>query len=687
MSSGEVSVSTEGAGAESTAVPEDVRQRAEQLKDEIRRHNRLYYVDDNPELPDASYDRIFRELQQLEAEYPALITSESPTQRVGDEPLAAFSQVRHEVRMLSLGNVFTEEELAEFDSRVRGRLEGVEVLEYSAEPKLDGLAISLLYENGRLTRAATRGDGQTGENITQNARTIKSVPLKLQGDDWPAVLEVRGEVYMPKAGFAKMNELLAEREEKTFVNPRNAAAGSLRVLDSRVTATRPLTMYCYSVGRVEGGELPDGQFELLQRLKDWGLRVSPEVRKVDGVEGLQAYYDEIGTRRESLPYEIDGVVYKVNRFDLQRELGFVSRAPRWATAHKFPAQEEITTLLNVDFQVGRTGALTPTARLEPVFVGGVTVSNATLHNIDEVRRKDVRIGDTVVVRRAGDVIPEVVRVIEERRPANAAEILLPTECPECGSAVERPEGESVARCSGGLVCAAQRKAALQHFASRKALDVEGLGDKLVEQLVAADKVHNPADLFRLTADDYASMERMAEKSATKLVAALEKAKTTTLGRFLFGLGIRDVGESTANALADHFGDLPALSAASEEQLIAVPDVGPIVAAHVHAFFAEPRNQQVIADLQSLGVNWPSVEATSLGEALAGKTFVITGTLPDMTRDDAKALIVGQGGKVTGSVSKKTDYLLAGEAAGSKLEKAESLGVMVISANDLLAMLP
>ncbi len=661
--------------------------RIKALRDEIRRHNRLYYVDDNPELPDGSYDRLFQELQALEAEHPELITAESPTQRVGDVPLDAFSQVEHEVPMLSLGNVFTDEDLAEFDRRVRDRLEGVESLEYCAEPKLDGLAISLLYENGKFTRSATRGDGRTGENITQNARTIKSIPLQLHGDDVPAVLEVRGEVYMPKAGFAKMNAELAARDEKTFVNPRNAAAGSLRVLDSRITATRPLTMYCYAVGRVEGGELPEGQFELLQQLKTWGLRVGPEVQKVNGVAGLQAYYRDIGERRESLPYEIDGVVYKVNRFDWQRELGFVSRAPRWATAHKFPAQEEITLLRSVDFQVGRTGALTPTARLEPVFVGGVTVSNATLHNIGEIRRKDVRIGDTVVVRRAGDVIPEVVRAIIERRPVDAVEIELPTECPECGSAVEQPEGEAVARCSGGLVCAAQRKAALQHFASRKALDVEGLGDKLVEQLVEADKVKTPADLFRLTADDYAGMERMGKKSATKLVAALNKAKITTLGRFLFSLGISNVGESTASALAEHFGDLPALSEATEEQLIEVADVGPIVAAHVHAFFAEPRNQQVISDLQALGLEWPVAESTNRGDSLVGKVFVITGTLPDMTRDDAKALIVGQGGKVTGSVSKKTDYLLAGEAAGSKLEKAEALGVEVISANDLLNMLP
>lgn len=669
----------------STTIPDEVRQQAEALRKQIAYHNYRYYALDDPEIPDAEYDRLFRELQQLEQDYPALVTPESPTQRVGAQPLKGFDEVRHEIPMLSLGNVFSEEELNDFDRRVRDGL-GVEEVAYCVEPKLDGLAISIRYEEGVLVRAATRGDGTTGEDVTQNVRTIESVPLKLYGDDCPRVLEVRGEVYMEKAGFEQLNERQREKGEKTFANPRNAAAGSLRQLDSRITATRPLTLYCYGVGVVEGVKLPGRHSEVLQKIRDWGLRVCPEIRVVEGAEGCLDYYNDIGSRRDSLPYEIDGVVYKVDDLAQQDELGFVSRAPRWATAHKFPAQEEMTTLNDVEWQVGRTGALTPVARLEPVHVGGVMVSNATLHNPDEILRKDVRIGDTVIVRRAGDVIPEVVGMVASKRPDNTAPIETPSHCPVCGSDVLQDEGEAVPRCTGGLFCSAQRKNAIKHFASRKAMDVDGLGDKLVEQLVDAYLIKDVADLFALKQEQIAGLERMGEKSAANLVESLEKSKATTLERFLYSLGIREVGESTARTLANHFGTLDAVEQAEEEQLVEVEDVGPIVAHHIHTFFRQPHNREVIDKLIAAGVHWSDVEMLKADEQpLEGQTFVLTGSLSAFSRDEAKTRLLALGAKVSGSVSKKTSVVVAGEAAGSKLAKAESLGVEVWDEGRLLEL--
>ncbi|MFO7592571.1 MAG: NAD-dependent DNA ligase LigA [Pseudomonadota bacterium] len=660
----------------SKTISDEVQQRVEELRRLIAHHNYRYYALDDPEIPDAEYDRLFRELQQLEQDYPDLITPDSPTQRVGAEPLKGFAEVRHAIPMLSLGNVFSEEELTDFDRRVREGL-GVDEVAYCVEPKLDGLAISIRYENGVLVRAATRGDGATGEDVTQNVRTIEAVPLKLYGEDYPEVLEVRGEVYMDKAGFEHLNQRQREKGEKTFANPRNAAAGSLRQLDSRITAQRPLTIYCYGVGVVEGAEMPGRHSEILEKLKQWGLRVCPEIRVVQGAQGCLDYYNEIGERRDSLPYEIDGVVYKVDSLARQQELGFVSRAPRWATAHKFPAQEEMTRLNDVEWQVGRTGALTPVARLEPVHVGGVMVSNATLHNPDEIARKDVRIGDTVIVRRAGDVIPEVVGMVASRRPDDTVPIETPTHCPICGSDVLQDEGEAVPRCTGGLFCSAQRKNAIKHFASRKAMDIDGLGDKLVEQLVDADLIKDVADLYALTREQLAGLERMGEKSAANLVDALEKSKATTLERFLYALGIREVGESTARTLANHFGSLDKVEQAEEAQLLEVEDVGPIVAHHIHTFFRQPHNREVIDKLIAAGVQWPDVERMQAEEQpLAGQTFVLTGSLSTFTRDEAKERLQALGAKVSGSVSKKTGVVVAGEAAGSKLAKAEQLGVEV-----------
>jgi len=649
------------------------------LKDQIRHHNHRYHVLDDPEIPDVEYDRLMRQLQTIEKAHPELITPDSPTQRVGDEPVAAFGTVRHQLPMLSLDNAFVPDELREFDRRVTERLEledKSDALVYAAEPKLDGAAVSILYEHGQLTRAATRGDGTTGEDITHNVRTIESVPLRLMGKGYPESLEVRGEIFMPKAGFEAYNQKARAAGEKVFVNPRNAAAGSLRQLDPKLTAERPLDIYVYSVGSVSGSELPESHSKILDQLEGWGLKTCPERRAVKGVEGCLDYYEAIGARRDSLAYEIDGVVYKVNSLAQQRELGFVSRAPRWAIAHKFPAQEELTTVEGVEFQVGRTGAVTPVARLKPVFVGGVTVSNATLHNIDELHRKDVRIGDTVTVRRAGDVIPEVVGVIASRRPKRTRRVQLPKACPVCKSAVVREEGEAVARCTGGLYCAAQRAEALKHFVSRKALDIEGLGAKLIEQLVAADRIKNPADIFQLESDELAALERMGEKSAENIVASIESSRSTTLSRFLYALGIREVGEATANALATYFGKLDSIIAANEEALLAVPDVGPVVASRIRSFFDEPHNRDVIAALQNYGVHWKDAEPQQNRSdgPLAGKIFVLTGTLSSMTRDEAKQKIQALGGKVTGSVSKKTDYVVYGEKAGSKLSKAQDLHV-------------
>ena len=665
--------------------------KTESLREQIRHHNYRYHVLDDPEVPDAEYDRLIRALQVIENDHPELVTADSPTQRVGDAPVSSFGTVRHELAMLSLDNAFTEAELRDFHRRAMDRLEredGGEAFAYSAEPKLDGAAVSLLFEDGRLVRGATRGDGTTGEDITHNVRTIEAVPLKLRGGSFPRVLEVRGEVFMPKAGFDAYNLKATETGQKTFVNPRNAAAGSLRQLDPRLTAARPLDVYFYSVGVVKNGEVPAKHSEVLDQLQEWGLKTCPERRVVEGVAGCLAYYEHLGDKRQSLPYEIDGVVYKVDSLADQRELGFVSRAPRWAIAHKFPAQEEMTKVAGVEFQVGRTGAVTPVARLEPVFVGGVTVSNATLHNIDELHRKDVRVGDTVIVRRAGDVIPEVVSVIIKRRPKNARRVRLPAKCPVCGSAVTREADEAVARCTGGLFCAAQRTEALKHFVSRRALDVDGLGSKLIEQLVAADRVKTPADLYGLGKEELAAMDRMGDKSAENLIASIESSKSTTLPRFLYGLGIREVGEATAASLASHFGNLDAITSATEEELQGAEDVGPVVASRIRAFFGEAHNRDVIRSLRRAGVTWPESEPSQVPEegALVGKTFVLTGALSSMTRDEAKDKIQSLGGKVAGSVSGKTDYVVAGEKPGSKLGKAQKLGVAVIDEDGLKEIL-
>ena len=660
----------------------------EQLREQLREHAHAYYVLDAPSIPDAEYDRLFNKLQQLESEYPDLITPDSPTQRVGAAPLESFTQVKHRLPMLSLANVFSEEELVAFDKRVHDRLKSDSIIEYAAEPKLDGLAVSVLYQDGQLVQAATRGDGMTGEDVTHNVKTIQSLPLRLTGKNYPALLEVRGEVYMPRKGFAALNAKARKQGEKTFVNPRNAAAGSLRQLDPRIAAQRPLSIYCYSVGIHENGQLPDTHSEMLKQLALWGLPVCAESKLLDGVAACLDYYRDIQKKRDKLPYDIDGVVYKVNSFALQEVLGFVARAPRWAVAHKFPAQEELTTILAVEFQVGRTGALTPVARLEPVFVGGVTVSNATLHNMDEVERKDIRIGDRVVVRRAGDVIPEVVSTVIAERSGSEKRIRLPKKCPVCQSAVERIEGEAAARCTGGLYCKAQRSEAIKHFASRKAMDIDGLGEKLVEQLVEADMINTVADIYSLQLDDLAALERMGTKSADNLLIAIDKSKKPTLARFIYALGIREVGEATALNLAEHFSDLDALAAATLDELQEVQDVGPIVAQHLVSFFAQKHNREVIAALALVGVV-PQVVKQAQGEksvALAGRTFVITGTLSSMSRDEAKNILQQAGAKVTGSVSAKTDYLLAGENAGSKLAKADKLGVKIISEAELADLL-
>ena len=662
-------------------------ERVRQLRTEIEHHNYRYFVLDDPEVSDAEFDRLVRELRKLEAEHPELVTEDSPTQRVGGAAVTEFGEVRHRIPMLSLDNAFEPDDVIAFDRRIRERLGSDEDVSYACEPKMDGLAVSIVYEDGLLVQAATRGDGTTGEDVTHNVRTIKSVPLRLHGKGWPRVLEARGEVFMPIAGFDAMNRRAVEKGDKVFVNPRNAAAGSLRQLDPRVTASRPLDMFFYGAGLVEEGTLPERHSEILAQLRDWGMRPSPEVAVRRGVQGLLDYYAHIQRRRAQLAYQIDGVVYKVDSLELQKRLGFVSRAPRWAIAHKFPAEEEMTVVRGVEWQVGRTGALTPVARLEPVFVGGVTVSNATLHNIDELHRKDVRVGDTVIIRRAGDVIPEVVKVIVERRPAHTSQVLLPRKCPVCGSAVVKEEDEAVARCSGGLYCAAQRKESLRHFASRRAMDIEGLGSRLIEQLVDGDHVSSAADLYKLTLEELAGLERMAEKSAANLVEALEASKETTLPRFLYALGIRDVGEATAMALATHFGSLEKLMEAAIDEVQQVPDVGPVVAEHVHNFFRERHNRDVIAALRRSGVHWQDIERKAQGDLpLAGKTIVLTGTLESMERHQAQERIRALGGKASGSVSAKTDYVVAGSSAGSKLQKAEKLGVTVLDEEQFLRLI-
>ena len=669
----------------SSPSPTNLADRYTFLQVELARLEHAYYVLDNPIVPDSEYDRLYRELLEIEATHPEWITSESLSQRVGGTALRAFDSVTHAVPMLSLNNAFEDAELIAFDRRCRESLH-VDQVDYAAELKFDGLAISLRYENGSLVRAATRGDGASGEDVTANIKTIRAIPLKLTGKNIPAVLEVRGEVFMYLKDFQKMNEQASAQGEKEFANPRNAAAGSLRQLDSKITAKRPLSFFAYGLGALEPQSwLPKTHEELLNAYVTFGLPVCSERCVLKSVEDILTFYKEVGAKRDSLPYDIDGVVYKVNSLAEQARLGFVSRAPRFALAHKFPAQEALTTVLGIDVQVGRTGAITPVARLAPIEVGGVTVTNATLHNEDEVKRKDVRIGDTVSVRRAGDVIPEVVSVVKERRPAKTTEFVMPTNCPVCESHIERLADEAVARCSGGLFCGAQRKQALIHFAHRRALDIEGLGEKIVDQLVDHNLVRTPADLYRLGFTAIANLERMGEKSADNLIQSINQSRNTTLARFIFALGIRHVGETTAKDLANHYQSMHALMDAEIEDLLTVKDVGPVVADSIISFMEETHNREVIEQLLASGMQL-SVEEKVISAAVVGKTFVLTGTFPTMTRDEAKDLLEKAGAKVAGSVSKKTDYVVAGTDAGSKLTKAEELGVSVIDEAAMLELL-
>ncbi|WP_366535129.1 NAD-dependent DNA ligase LigA [Haemophilus influenzae] len=663
-----------------------LQQQIDTLRHDLRRYEYEYHVLDNPTIPDAEYDRLFHQLKTLEAAHPELITADSPTQRVGAKPLSGFAQIRHEIPMLSLDNAFSDEEFYAFVKRIEDRLIRLpEPLTFCCEPKLDGLAVSILYVNGVLTQAATRGDGTTGEDITANIRTIRNIPLQLLMDNPPARLEVRGEVFMPHAGFERLNQLALEKGEKTFANPRNAAAGSLRQLDPKITSKRPLVLNAYSIGIAEGVDLPNTHYDRLQWLKSIGIPVNPEIRLCNGTDEVLDFYRDIQNKRSSLGYDIDGTVLKINDIALQEKLGFISKAPRWAIAYKFPAQEELTRLNDVEFQVGRTGAITPVAKLEPVFVAGVTVSNATLHNGDEIERLDIAIGDTVVIRRAGDVIPQIIGVLHDRRPADARPIIFPKTCPVCDSAIVRIEGEAVARCTGGLFCAAQRKEALKHFVSRKAMDIDGVGGKLIEQLVDRELVHTPADLFKLDLTTLTRLERMGTKSAENALASLEKAKNTTLARFIFALGIREVGEATALNLANHFKTLEALQNADLEALQQVPDVGEVAANRILAFWHEPHNVAVVNDLIAQGVRWETVETKEVAEnRFKGKTVVLTGTLTQMGRNEAKALLQDMGAKVSGSVSAKTDFVIAGDAAGSKLIKAQELGVTILTEEEFLA---
>ena len=666
--------------------PGSVRRRAAELREAIEYHNRRYHQLDDPLIADAEYDGLMRELLAIEREHPELQTPDSPTQRVGAPPAAAFAEVRHAEPMLSLDNAFTDADLEDFDRRVSQRL-GRENPRLVVEPKLDGLAVNLLYEQGLLVRAATRGDGRTGEDITANVRTIRTIPLRLTGDGWPERFEVRGEVFMPRQGFRDLNERALAAGEKPFANPRNAAAGSLRQLDPGVTANRPLDFFCYGHGIYPAEALPTTHSALLERFSHWGLPVNPEMRVVEGIGHCLDYYRGLLARRADLPYDIDGVVYKVDDLADRETLGYVARAPRWAIAHKFPAEEATTRVQAIDVQVGRTGALTPVARLEPVFVGGVTVTNATLHNADEIRRKDIRVGDTVIVRRAGDVIPEVVKSLTELRPAAAEPFVMPNRCPACGSEVESVEGEAIMRCSSPLFCPAQHKEAVKHFASRKAMNIDGLGDKLVDQLLEKKLIATVADLYRLELEPLAGLERLGEKSARNLLEALDRSRYTTLPRFLFAVGIREVGEVTARNLAEHFRDLDALMGANKDELQTVPDVGPSVAGHVHTFFRQTHNREVIQGLLEAGVHWDALpERPPAAELpLAGKTLVITGTLESLSRDEAKALVLSLGGKAAGSVSTKTDYVVAGAEPGSKLAKAEALGISVLNEAEFLRL--
>ena len=665
-----------------------LQQQIDTLRQDLRRYEYEYHVLDNPTIPDAEYDRLFHQLKALEAEHPELITADSPTQRVGAKPLSGFAQIRHEIPMLSLDNAFSDEEFYAFVKRIEDRLIRLpEPLTFCCEPKLDGLAVSILYVNGVLTQAATRGDGTTGEDITANIRTIRNIPLQLLMDNPPARLEVRGEVFMPHAGFVRLNQHALEKGEKTFANPRNAAAGSLRQLDPKITSKRPLVLNAYGIGIAEGVDLPNTHYDRLQWLKSIGIPVNPEIRLCNGTDEVLDFYRDIQNKRSSLGYDIDGTVLKINDIALQEKLGFISKAPRWAIAYKFPAQEELTRLNDVEFQVGRTGAITPVAKLEPVFVAGVTVSNATLHNGDEIERLDIAIGDTVVIRRAGDVIPQIIGVLHDRRPADARPIIFPKTCPVCDSAIVRIEGEAVARCTGGLFCAAQRKEALKHFVSRKAMDIDGVGGKLIEQLVDRELIHTPADLFKLDLTTLTRLERMGAKSAENALASLEKAKNTTLARFIFALGIREVGEATALNLANHFKTLEALQNADLEALQQVPDVGEVVANRILAFWHEPHNVAVVNDLIAQGVHWETVETKEVTEnRFKGKTVVLTGTLTQMGRNEAKALLQDMGAKVSGSVSAKTDFVIAGDAAGSKLTKAQELGVTVLTEEEFWAQI-
>jgi DNA ligase (NAD+) len=662
------------------------RKRVVELRRQIEHHNYRYYVLDDPEVPDAEYDRLMRELQDLEERFPELVSEDSPTRRVGAAPVEGFPSVRHETPMLSLSNAFSDEEVTEFDRRVRERLGLEGEIEYLAEPKMDGLAVSLLYDGGRLVRAATRGDGTEGEDVTQNVRAIRAVPLSLVGKDYPDRFEARGEVFMTLHGFAELNEHQKRSDGKAYVNPRNAAAGSLRQLDPKVSASRRLEIFFYGAGAWVGGDRPSRQSGLLERFRRWGLRVNPDARRVSGVDGCLAAYRELAARRADLPYQIDGIVYKVDDVDSQERLGQVARAPRWALAHKFPAEEDMTVVRGIDVQVGRTGAVTPVARLEPVFVGGVTVSNATLHNRSEIQRLDVRVGDTVVVRRAGDVIPEIVSVVKDRRPPGLKKYRFPEKCPVCGSPIVF-EGEGiVGRCSGGLFCDAQRRETIRHFASRGAMDIEGLGDKLVEQLVDRGLVRDVAGLYRLDAETVETLERMGAKSAANLVAAIDRSRRTTLPRFLFALGIPQVGETTARQLAAYFGDLERIRIADPETLTEVADVGPVVAESIHAFFRQSHNAEIVDRLLEAGIEWPRPESAVVDGVLAGKSFVLTGTLSSMTRDEASERLSALGAKVTSSVSRKTDYVIAGADAGSKLDKAAKLGVEVLDEERFLALL-
>ena len=660
----------------------------ETLRNTLRRYEYEYHVLDNPSVPDSEYDRLFHQLKALELEHPDLLTADSPTQRVGAKPLAGFRQIRHEMPMLSLDNAFSDEEFYAFVKRIEDRLIVLpKPLTFCCEPKLDGLAVSILYVNGVLSQAATRGDGSRGEDITANIRTIRNVPLQLLIDNPPARLEVRGEVFMPHVGFERLNKHALELGEKTFANPRNAAAGSLRQLDPNITSKRPLAFNAYSIGIAEGINLPNTHYARLQWLKSVGIPINPEIRLCNGAEEVLAFYRDMQNKRALLGYDIDGTVLKINDIELQNELGFISKAPRWAIAYKFPAQEELTVLNDVEFQVGRTGAITPVAKLKPVFVAGVTVSNATLHNGDEIARLNLAIGDTVVVRRAGDVIPQIIGVLHERRPADAKPIIFPHNCPVCGSQIVRIKGEAVARCTGGLFCAAQRKESLKHFVSRKAMDIDGVGGKLIEQLVERELIRTPTDLFKLDLTTLMQLERMGEKSAKNALNSLEQAKHTTLARFIFALGIREVGESTALNLANHFKTLEALKNADFEQLQAVPDVGEVVANRILAFWREPHNVDAVNDLIAQGIHWDAVETKEAGDnPFKGKIVVLTGTLSQMGRNEAKALLQEMGAKVSGSVSAKTDFVIAGDAAGSKLTKAQELGITVLSEDEFLALL-